>query len=238
MAQKDTSGEMTELPLTLEEMVDQTPAGETLTFNAGHIEGDEHGDFFQIRSTYLHDNHKLAWLNALPLEALPRKQTVNQPARGVEGGASYNLEFTGNVSKLADFYNPGTVCFISDRLLAILMEFDPAGVDAVAAPLRAGDGVVGFNVFMPARTLVAPDVQTSEVSIAKRLVFGVPVAKVILAQSFRLNPNIDNDVHIFADLAEPQIYWSRSLVEACRARGISGVSARTGYARTPETIEM
>lgn len=224
--------------MTLEEMVEQTPPGETRTYNSGQTEGEERAGFYHIRSTYLHENQNLVWLNPPPLQALPRRQTLNQPRRGVASGAPYDLEFTGDVSRLADFYNPGTVCFVSDRLVAILKAFDPGGVDAVAAPLNAGGQIVGFNAFMPARTLVAPDVRVSEISIAKRVVFGAPVAKVILPTTFRLNPDIDDGIHIFADLAEPKVYWSRALVEACKASGIRGVSAQTTYARTPDTIEM
>lgn len=232
------AGQKKEPHLTLEQMVEQTRAGESRTFNAGQTEGDERGEFYQIRSTFLHEDDKLVWLNPPPLEALPRKQTFSRPALGVGSCAPYRLEFTGDPSSLADFYQPGSVCFVSDRLLAILAEFDPAGVDAVAAPLRVGDQELAYHAFLPARTLMAADIATNEVTIAKRIVSGVPVPKVVLSQTFRLNPNIDKDVHIFADLAEPRIYWSRSLVEACKAGGITGVSARTGYARSPDTIEM
>lgn len=224
--------------LTLEDLVKATAPREKRVYQPQSSEADEQGRFFIIRPNYAYPLGKFSWENQPDLSNYPRRATINSPKRPISDFAPFELAFDGPASEVVDFYDRGPVSFVSDHLLAILREFDPEAIDAVPAPMTCGRDVLGFNAFMPMRALTAANLATTGVEIRTMAVPDKVLATFIYPTKYRLNPEIPDSIDVFADLAEPKMYWSPRLVTACKARGIRGISAQTTYALNVETVEM
>lgn len=224
--------------MTLEEMVQHTPVGESRVFNPGQSGGDPQPRFFEIRSNYRCKNELFEWINRCETNELPKPATVNHPARWVSNIPEYSLQFHGNKAELGDYYEPGLFYFISERLCDLLQEFDPEGVDAAPATLRMEGRTERFKAFMPKRALVAADLSRTEIKVTRGGADRQGRARVSLPAKFHFNPAIGDGVHLFNDLARHKMYWSRELLSACRAAGIHGITAVASYAQYPEVIGL
>ena len=224
--------------LTLEDLVRGTAPGDKRIVHPASSEADEHGAFFVIRPNYDYPVGKFSWENQPDLSNYPRRATVNLPKLPVGDFLPFILAFDGPASDVLDYYDQGPVSFVSNRLLDLLREFDPEGIEAAPASMTCDGEAIGFNAFMPMQAFTAADVSTTQIEVRTRVVSETVLASFVYPNKYRLNPDIPSATDIFADIAEPKMYWSRRLVKGCEENGIRGISAQTTYAISVETIQM
>jgi hypothetical protein len=224
--------------ILLEQLTVGMAPGETRTHEPPSVEVDPRGEFFVIRPNYNHPVGRFEWVNQPDLSNYPRRETIYAPKRPVGDWTPFDLQFDGSASEALDYYDRGPISFVSDQLLAIIREHDPTSLDSEPAKLRCRTGDIAFNAFMPMRAFVAADLTTTKVTVRALDIPDKLIASFLYPVKYRVNPRIPRGVAYFADLAEPKMYWSRRLVEACAASEIKGISAQTTYATEVETIQL
>lgn len=225
--------------MTIDEMIASVPVGTTKMFTPKTTSaGEQSVRFMEVRFNHDHQADRFLWLNPPDVASIPMNRTPNTPGRSLEQSPRFKFDYDGDASELPDFYKSGPAHFASERLLEIMLAADPHGVEYRTVELTARREVVPYYIFLPLRSFWAVDPEVTVVAIAKRPGSRKPLVKITYPDKFRMSASIPDDVHVFADIARPKLYWSRTLVEACKARGIKGISARAGYVAKPFSVEI
>lgn len=223
--------------LPIEDMVRQTPEGETRLFERPCAE-DGKERFFAVWQNY-HYPGRLEWHNTLEFEKNPWSGSRRKPRIPVSSMPTPDVTFNRAAKALVDFYSTGNhAFFLSERLVALIDRLDPGSLERRPVIIRASKGVeVPFFMAMPNRSRSAVDTQRTDVLIKDEDYAGewIRSVKFPTGASFR-NEELA-DVSSFTDLDLSGWFWSKELIEAAKAEGIKGVRTLSARSTTGFTID-
>lgn len=230
------AGEMSAVP-TIDEMLRIVPEGETRLFEAA-IGGAVEDRFFSVHYNY-DCGDQPDWDSGLPLEQAPwmgSRQKARIPISVLPPNVA---TYAGKADGLADFYayQGNQVHFVSDRLLALIERLDPGSLDHRPVTIQAADRAVGFHIVMPARHLDAVDPQRINVLIKDEKIGSRWYRRLRFPDGAVFRGDGLIGVHSFSDRNVPGWFWSRELIDAAKAEGITGLRTKKAGMVTGPTID-
>jgi hypothetical protein len=212
--------------VTIDDMIAETPEGETRTYARRHEAGDAPERFLAIGKNYEYAKPRFSWTNQPGRRELPRPSARHRSALSFDHLDKCDLRFEGKIKKLADFYPiVGGPCFISRKLLDVIRDLDPEAITYRAEVVQCVDANAEFYLAIPARVLQAIDTARTEVRIRDEDLGGTFFRRVDFPSGILLSKTIDPSVHAFWEYNDRSWMWSRALVGACGATGIRGLRA-------------
>lgn len=208
---------------TIDEMFRLVPEGETRLFEAA-IGGAVEDRFFSVHHNY-DCGDQPDWRSGLPPEQAPWMGSRQKARIPISVLPPTEATFAGKADELADFYDyqGGNVHFVSDRLLTLIERIDPASLDHRPITIKTADRAVGFHLVMPARHLDAVDPQRTNVLIKDERIGSHWARRLRFPDGAAFRAEALVGVHSFSDRNVPGWFWSRELIDAAKAAGITGL---------------
>lgn len=222
---------------TIDEMFRVVPEGERRLFQAS-VEGAVEDRFFSVH--YNHDcGPQPDWRSGMALEDAPWMGSRQKARIPISVLPPTEARFAGKADELADFYDyqGGNVHFVSDRLLALIERIDPASLDHRPVMINAADRAVGFHLVMPARHLDAVDPQRTNVLIKDEKIGSRWFRRLRFPDGVVFRGDALAGVHSFSDRNVPGWFWSRDLIDAAKAQGVTGLRTKKAGMITGPTID-
>lgn len=208
---------------TIDEMLRLVPEGESRLFEAA-VEGAVEERFFSV--LYNHDcGGQPDWSSGLPPEQAPWMGSRQKARIPISVLPPTVATYARRADELADFYDyqGGNVHLVSDRLLALIERIDPASLDHRPIIIEAADSAVGFHLVMPARHLDAVDPRLTNVLIKDEPIGSHWARRVRFPDGAVFRADALGGVHSFSDRNARGWFWSRELIDAAKAAGITGL---------------
>jgi len=228
--------EMSAVP-TIDEMLRLVPEGEARLFEAaiGRAVEDR---FFSVYYNY-DCGDQPDWKSGLPLEQAPWMGSRQKARIPISVLPPTVATFAGNADELADFYDyqGGNVHLVSERLLALIERLDPGSLDHRPITINAADRTVGFHLVMPARHIDAVDPQRTNVLVKDEKIGSRWFRRLRFPDGAVFGKELLAGVHSFSDRNVPGWFWSRELIDAAKAAGITGLRTMKAGMITGPTID-
>lgn len=215
-------------PNNIEGMISSTKDFEIRTFSrSSEVRAECDHRFFEVDVADEY-RYALRWLNAPKSQLQPQPESILGKRKPLSSCDAYTFDYDGDVDLMPDIMREGQVFVVSSGLKSMIQAIDPDGGEFRQAKILNARDWSCF-AFLPARSLWAVDAALNDIVINKKGLGNVPFPQVFHSRKFIFNRNIPSDVHLFADLGSPTMYWSRELLDQCQVSGIRGVFAWAGY---------
>lgn len=214
--------------MNIDEMISSTGDFETKKFlRSSELSVNPSPRFFEVDVS---DDFRYAlrWLNAPKSQFQPQPQSLLAERTPLSSCSDYTFQYHGDVKLMPDIMREGQVFVVSNGLKSVIQAVDPSGGEFRKAKVSNVEGWDCY-AFLAKRSLWAVDAALNDIVIDKTGLGSVPFPQVFCSRKFLFNRDISSDVHLFADLGSPTMYWSRELLDQCRNSGIKSLFAWAGY---------
>lgn len=214
---------------TLADLVRTVGDGQTHTF-ARVVEptGDEVA-YYSV-STAGEFGWSPAWRNAPDRKRYPRPPVMSFGSIPLDRSREQSFDFPDTAGNLAEIYRIGTGLYlVSDKVVNLLLERDPGGLEVAQARIETEDGVVDhFNLVVPTRVVDGIDVEKSTILVTRTETLkgsGVYQSRFNYHGGFVMRADI-TDVPSFVGALDPDWWWREDVVRAAVDARVMGLSAR------------
>jgi len=210
--------------LMIDDLLRQVPEGQARLFERP-IKDVVEKRFFSVHMNWEYNPGRLIWHNEVPFEQAPWVGSRSLPRRPIWALPQPDVTFKGPSKQIVDFYALGgeQAFFISTKLVRLIEELDPGSLDIRPIAIKAKDGVVDYNIVMPARVLEAVDPSRTDIVVKDKNYAGQWIRSVEFPGDVVFRDEALVGVHSFADIDVRGWYWSRELIDAAKAVGVKGL---------------
>lgn len=223
--------------LTIGEMIEQVPEGQSQTFERSIADPGEER-YFKVSQNWDYFPERKEWLNYPSSTGSPCFGTRRRPRISVSALARPNVRFKGPSEQVVDLYSTSSdAFFISDKLFRLIEGMDPGSLEHLGFELRAKDGVLPFHAVMPRRVLEAIDTRRTTVRIEDKPLGGGYFREVRFPEGIVFDNDVLQGVSSFSDLDARDWYWSKDLIAEAKSQGIRGLVAHSPASAIRREVE-